>query len=130
MNKGGKFINISSVSHSGSAGQANYAAAKAGIIGFSKTIAKEYGLKDIYCNVIVPGFFKAGLTTENASDTVADYSVRLSALQREGRPEEFGKALVFLASDMSSFINGEVLNVTGGLDFIPPVNARKKAKGK
>lgn len=94
----------------------------------SKTIAKEYGHKDIYCNVIVPGYFKTDLTDNNAAGLVVDYSIRLSALQREGRPDEFGKAVVFLASELSSFVNGEVLYVTGGLDSIPPLNARRKAK--
>ena len=126
VNKGGKFINISSISHQGSAGQANYAAAKAGIIGLSKTIAKEYGHKDIYCNVIIPGYFKTEMTEKNAVDTIKDYAVRFSSVQREGRPEEFGRAVIFLASDLSSFVNGETLYVTGGLDSIPPVNARRK----
>ena len=83
-NRGGKFINIASLSYTGSAGQANYSAAKAGIIGFSKALAKEYGNKDIYCNVVVPGYFKTDLTDANAADLIAEQAVRLSALQREG----------------------------------------------
>lgn len=126
INKGGKFINISSICHVGSAGQANYSAAKAGIIGFSKALAKEYGNKDIYCNVIVPGYFKTDLTDANASPMIVEQFVRLSNLQREGNPSEFGKAIVFLASDLSSFVNGDVLYVTGGLDTIPPYNAKRK----
>jgi 3-oxoacyl-[acyl-carrier protein] reductase len=126
VNKGGKYINISSISYQGSAGQANYSAAKAGIIGFSKTIAKEYGHKDIYCNVIVPGFYSTDLTEKNAADELAEYAVRLSSLQREGRPDEFGKVVVFLASDLSSFINGEVIPVTGGLDAPPPLRVKRK----
>jgi 3-oxoacyl-[acyl-carrier protein] reductase len=128
VNKGGKFINISSICHVGSAGQANYSAAKSGIIGFSRALAKEYGNKDIYCNVIVPGYFKTELTDANASEMIVDQFIRLSMLQREGRPEEFGKAIVFLASDLSSFVNGDVLYVTGGLDTIPPYNAKRKKK--
>jgi 3-oxoacyl-[acyl-carrier protein] reductase len=128
VNKGGKFVNISSICHVGSAGQANYSAAKSGIIGFSKALAKEYGNKDIYCNVIVPGYFKTELTDANASEMIVDQFIRLSMLQREGRPEEFGKAIVFLASDLSSFVNGDVLYVTGGLDTIPPYNAKRKKK--
>ncbi len=128
MNKGGKFVNISSICHVGSAGQANYSAAKAGIIGFSKALAKEYGFKNIYCNVIVPGYFRTELTDANASQMIVDQFVRLSMLQREGQPMEFGKAVVFLASDLSSFVNGDVLYVTGGLDTIPPYNAAKRKK--
>jgi 3-oxoacyl-[acyl-carrier protein] reductase len=127
-NKGGRFINVASLSYTGSAGQANYSAAKAGVIGFSKAMAKEYGNRDIYCNVIVPGFFKTDLTDATASNIIVKYYLRLSMLQREGDPGEFGKAVVFLASDLSSFINGEVLHVTGGLEFVPPVTERRKKK--
>ena len=130
MNNGGRFINVSSICHTGSAGQANYSAAKAGIIGFSKALAKEYGHRNIYCNVIVPGYFKTGLTDANASEMIVEQFVRLSSLQREGQPDEFGKAVVMLASDLSSFVNGDVLYVTGGLDTIPPFNAKKNRKVK
>ena len=130
VNKGGKFVNISSICHVGSAGQANYSAAKAGIIGFSKALAKEYGHKNVYCNVIVPGYFRTELTDANASDMIVEQFVRLSMLQREGQPFEFGKAVVFLASDLSSFVNGDVLYVTGGLDTIPPYNAKRQKKNK
>lgn len=130
INRGGKFVNISSICHVGSAGQANYSAAKAGIIGFSKALAKEYGNKDIYCNVVVPGYFKTELTDANASEMIVEQFVRLSMLQREGQPDEFGKAVVFLSSDLSSFVNGDVLYVTGGLDTIPPYNTKRKRKKK
>lgn len=126
FNKGGKFINISSIAYVGSSGQANYSAAKAGIIGFSKALAKEYGNKDIYCNVIVPGYFRTELTDANASTVVLDNFVRLSMLQREGKDSEFGKAVVFFASELSDFVNGDVLHVTGGLDTIPPTNLKRR----
>lgn len=130
INKGGKFINISSICHVGSAGQSNYSAAKSGIIGFSRALAKEYGNKDIYCNVIVPGYFKTELTDANASEMIVEQFVRLSMLQREGKTDEFGKAVVFFASELSSFVNGDVLYVTGGLDTIPPINAKKEKNRK
>ena len=101
---------------------------KAGIIGFSRALAKEYGHKNIYANVIVPGYFRTELTDANASEMIVEQFVRLSMLQREGQPHEFGKAVVMLASDLSSFVNGDVLYVTGGLDTIPPYNAKKKKK--
>lgn len=113
-NKGGKFINISSLSSEGSPGQANYSAAKAGVIGFSKALAKEYGSKNIYCNVIVPGYFNTDLTKENASPDFIKKTISLSSIKRIGNPEEFGNILVFCASDLSSYINGTVLYATGG----------------
>jgi 3-oxoacyl-[acyl-carrier protein] reductase len=121
VNSGGKFINISSISYTGSAGQANYSAAKAGVIGFSKALAKEYGKKNIYCNVLVPGYYETDLTKGNATEIIKNNFIRLSSLQRKGEPSEFGKAVVMMASDFSSFINGDVIHVTGGLDNIPPV---------
>lgn len=130
VNKGGKFVNISSIAYTGSAGQANYSAAKAGIIGFSKAMAKEYGNKDIYCNVIVPGYFKTELTDAFATEAVVNNFVRLSILQRAGQPDEYGKAIVFFASDLCSFVNGAVLYVTGGLETIPPVTERRQKKKK
>ncbi len=120
-NKGGKFINTSSITYKGSAGQANYSAAKAGIIGFSKSLAKEWGQKNIYTNVIVPGYFETELTRANASEIVVDNFVKLSSLKRAGSGCEYGRAIVFFASELSSFVNGHVLEVTGGLENIPPI---------
>lgn len=120
-NKGGRFVNISSISYTGSVGQGNYSAAKAGIIGLSKTIAKEYGRKNIYCNVIVPGYFDTDLTRNNTNEKIIEYASSISSLKRAGKAEEFGKVVVFLASDLSSFVNGEVINVTGGIKDLPPL---------
>ncbi len=129
VRKSGKFVNISSICYVGSAGQANYSAAKAGIIGFTKALAKEYGYKNIHANVIVPGYFRTELTDANASEMIVEQFIRLSMLQREGKVEEFGKAVVFFSSSLSDFVNGDVMHVTGGLDTIPPKdNARKKKK--
>ncbi len=120
-NKGGKFINTSSITYTGSAGQANYSAAKSGIIGFSRAMAKEWGKKKIQTNVIVPGYYDTELTRANATDIVADNFVRMSSLKRAGQGYEYGRAVVFFASELSSFINGHVLEVTGGLETIPPI---------
>lgn len=114
-NKGGKFINISSLSFKGSAGQANYSAAKAGVIGFSKALAKEYGAKNIYCNVVIPGYFETDLTKANASADFIDKAINFSAVKRIGNPDELGNVVVFCASDLSSYINGTVLYATGGI---------------
>ncbi|MCP4602854.1 MAG: SDR family oxidoreductase [Proteobacteria bacterium] len=121
FNKGGKFINVSSITYTGSAGQANYSAAKAGIIGFSRALAKEWGKKNIYTNVVVPGYYDTELTRANATDIVVDNFIRMSSLKRAGKGSEYGKVIVFFASDLSSFVNGHVLEVTGGLETIPPI---------
>jgi 3-oxoacyl-[acyl-carrier protein] reductase len=121
FNKGGRFINTSSITYTGSAGQANYSAAKAGVIGFSRALAKEWGKKGIYTNVVVPGYYDTELTRANATDVVVDNFVKLSSLKRAGQADEYGRAVVFLASDLASFINGHVLEVTGGLETIPPI---------
>ncbi len=120
-NKGGKFINVSSITYTGSAGQANYSAAKSGIIGFSRAMAKEWGKKKIQTNVIVPGYYDTELTRANATDIVVDNFIRMSSLKRAGQGYEYGRAVVFFASELSSFINGHVLEVTGGLETIPPI---------
>lgn len=120
-NKGGKFINTSSITYTGSAGQANYSAAKSGIIGFSRALAKEWGKKKIYTNVIVPGYYDTELTRANATDIVVDNFIRMSSLKRAGQGYEYGRAIVFFASELSSFVNGHVLEVTGGLETIPPI---------
>jgi NAD(P)-dependent dehydrogenase (short-subunit alcohol dehydrogenase family) len=120
-NKGGKFINTSSITYTGSAGQANYSAAKSGIIGFSRALAKEWGKKKIYTNVIVPGYYDTELTRANATEIVVENFVRMSSLKRAGQGYEYGRAIVFFASELSSFINGHVLEVTGGLETIPPI---------
>lgn len=115
-NRGGSIINMSSiVGVTGNAGQANYAASKAGIIGFSKSIAKEMGSRNLRCNVIAPGFIETDMTDELDEKTKADYLTNIP-LKRLGRAEEIADACVFLASDMSTYITGQVLSVCGGLN--------------
>ena len=112
---GGSIINVSSiVGVIGQAGQTNYAASKAGIIGFSKSMAKEMGSRKIRCNVIAPGFITTEMTDELPEDVQKKYHEAIP-LKRFGEAEEIAQVCVFLASDMSSYVNGQVIGVDGGM---------------
>jgi 3-oxoacyl-[acyl-carrier protein] reductase len=112
----GSIINVSSiVGITGNAGQANYAASKAGIIGFSKSIAKEMGSRNIRCNVIAPGFIATDMTDELDEQTRDAYLANIP-LKRFGQGQEIADACVYLGSDMSSYVSGQVLSVCGGLN--------------
>jgi len=111
----GSIINMSSVvGTGGNAGQANYAASKAGIIGFTKSIAKELGSRNIRCNAIAPGFIETEMTKELPEKVINDWLAKIP-LKRTGTPEDVANACLFLASDMSSYITGQVLTVDGGM---------------
>ncbi|GAA5222273.1 3-oxoacyl-[acyl-carrier-protein] reductase [Membranihabitans marinus] len=113
--RNGSIINISSVvGITGNAGQANYAASKAGIIGFSKSIAKELGSRNIRCNVLAPGFIETEMTHELPNKEEYMKSI---PLQRFGSIDEIANATMFLASDLSSYITGQVLSVDGGMNM-------------
>jgi 3-oxoacyl-[acyl-carrier protein] reductase len=98
----------------GNAGQSNYAASKAGIIGFSKSIALELGSRNIRSNVIAPGFIETEMTAKLSEDIVQGWRDGIP-LKRGGQPEDVANACVFLASDLSSYITGQVLHVDGGM---------------
>ena len=98
----------------GNAGQANYSASKAAIIGFSKSTAQELGSKNIRCNVIAPGFIETEMTAK-LDESVVQSWVEGIPLKKGGTPIDVANATVFLASDMSSYISGQVLNVCGGM---------------
>jgi 3-oxoacyl-[acyl-carrier protein] reductase len=113
--KTGSIINMTSVvGIKGNAGQANYAASKAGVIGFSKSIALELGSRNIRCNAIAPGFIETEMTAALDEKTVQGWREAIP-LKRGGQPEDVANACVFLASDLSSYITGQVLNVDGGM---------------
>lgn len=113
--RAGSIINMSSVvGVKGNAGQTNYAASKAGIIGFSKSVALELGSRSIRCNVIAPGFIETEMTAKLDPDTVQGWRNAIP-LKRGGSPEDIANACVFLASDLSSYVTGQVLNVDGGM---------------
>ena len=113
--RSGSIINISSVvGVKGNAGQSNYSASKAGIIGFSKSIALELGSRNIRSNVIAPGFIETDMTDSLSEDVINSWKENIP-LKRGGSPSDVGNACVFLASDLSSYITGQVLHVDGGM---------------
>ena len=117
MGKGGRIINISSVvGQNGNFGQCNYAASKAGIIGFSKSLAKELGKKKITVNVIAPGYIKTDITKDLPffKRRILKYII---PLKEEGYPEDIADVAVFIASEKSRYMTGSVVNVDGGLSF-------------
>jgi 3-oxoacyl-[acyl-carrier protein] reductase len=116
MRKGGSIINMSSVvGVFGNAGQGNYSASKAGIIGFTKSIAKEMGGRNVRSNVIAPGYIETEMT-HVLDEKVKDTFLSSIPLKRMGKGEEVADTCVFLASDMSAYINGQVISVCGGLN--------------
>ena len=113
--KKGSIINMSSVvGIKGNAGQANYAASKSAIIGFTKSVALELGSRNIRCNAIAPGFIETEMTEALEAETINQWRNSIP-LKRGGTPEDVANANLFLASDMSSYITGQVLHVCGGM---------------
>jgi 3-oxoacyl-[acyl-carrier protein] reductase len=114
--RSGSIINMSSVvGVSGNAGQANYSASKAGIIGFTKSVAKELGSRGIRCNAIAPGFIITDMTAK-LTEEVREEWIKGIPLRRGGTPEDVAKVCVFLGSDLSAYVSGQVINVCGGMN--------------
>lgn len=113
--KSGKIVNIASVSgEMGNPGQANYSASKAGVIGFTKTIAREFAQRGINVNAIAPGYIETPMT-DALPEKVKEELKKMIPLERLGKPEDVAQAVLFLVSEASSYITGQVLNVNGGL---------------
>jgi len=113
--KRGSIINMSSVvGVTGNAGQSNYSASKAGILGFSKSVAKELGSRNIRCNVITPGFIQTEMTHQLGEDVMKTWMEQIP-LKRGGSVDDVANLAVFLASDMSTYITGQVISVCGGM---------------
>lgn len=113
--KSGSIINMSSVvGVSGNAGQSNYSASKAGIIGFTKSIAKEVGSRNIRCNAIAPGFIITEMTDKLPEDVKKEWIDKIP-LKRGGTPDDVANTALYLASDLSSFVSGQTIHVCGGM---------------
>lgn len=114
--KQGSIINITSlVGLTGNAGQANYAASKAGIIGFTKSVAKEMGSRNIRCNAVAPGFIETEMTNQLPVEVKEKYISEIP-LKRLGKPEEVAELVVFLSSEKAAYINGQVVSICGGIN--------------
>ena len=115
--RSGSIVNMSSVvGVSGNAGQTNYSASKAGIIGFTKSVAKEIGSRNIRCNAIAPGFIITDMTGRLSEDVRKAWAEKIP-LKRGGTPEDVANVCLFLASDLSSYVSGQVLHVCGGMNM-------------
>ncbi|MDT8401689.1 MAG: 3-oxoacyl-[acyl-carrier-protein] reductase [Bacteroidales bacterium] len=113
--RSGSIINMSSVvGISGNAGQSNYSASKAGIIGFTKSVARELGSRNIRCNAIAPGFILTEMTEKLKDEVKKEWTEKIP-LKRGGTPDDVANAALFLASDMSAYISGQVIQVCGGM---------------
>ncbi len=115
MTEGGSVVNISSiVGKAGNMGQANYSASKAGVVGFTKSVAKEYARKKIRCNAVQPGFIRTPMTDKIPVKVVEKYLVSIP-MNKMGLPEDIGNACLYLLSEVSDYVTGAILEVAGGL---------------
>lgn len=113
--RSGSIINMSSVvGVNGNAGQSNYSASKAGLIGFTKSVAQELGSRNIRCNAIAPGFIETEMTAKLSEEVRTQWAAQIP-LRRGGKPEDVAQACVFFASDLSGYVTGQVLSVCGGM---------------
>ena len=118
-NRLGRIVNISSLAQDGCSGQVNYAASKAGLIGMTRTLGKEYGAKGVTANVVTVGYVQTDMTKDNMADQLHKFWMQHCPLKKAGSGADIANAVYFLCSDEGGFINGEVLRVAGGLTYAP-----------
>lgn len=118
-NRFGRIINISSLAQDGASGQINYAASKAGLVGMTKALAREYGAKGITCNIVAVGFVETDMTRDHLAQKLADIWMEYCPMKRVGTPEEIASIVHYLTIQEAGFINGEIIRVSGGLTYIP-----------
>lgn len=118
-NRSGRIINISSLAQDGASGQINYAASKAGLIGMTRTLAREYGAKGITANIVTVGLVETDMVNDHMADELRDIWLTYCPMKRLGTADEIASAVSYLAKPESGFINGEVLRVCGGLTYVP-----------
>jgi 3-oxoacyl-[acyl-carrier protein] reductase len=117
--RSGRIINISSLAQDGASGQINYAASKAGLIGLTKSLAREYGPKGITCNIVTVGLVATDMVRDNMSDELSKVWLQYCPMKRLGSPEEISSLVHYLTTPEAGFINGEVIRVSGGLTYVP-----------
>jgi 3-oxoacyl-[acyl-carrier protein] reductase len=118
-NRMGRIINISSLAQDGSSGQVNYAASKAGLIGLTNTIAREYGSKGISANIVVVGYVETSMTQDHLAKKLHDIWLEYCPMKRIGTAEEIAAMVGYLTTKEAGFINGETIHVAGGLTYAP-----------
>ncbi len=118
-NRYGRIINISSLSMDGSSGQVNYAASKAGLVGLSNTVAREYGAKNITSNIVVVGYVPTEMTEKHFAEKLKEVWMEYCPMRRTGTGMEIAETVHFLTTEKAGFINGEVIRVSGGLTYAP-----------
>lgn len=118
-NKFGRIINISSLAQDGCSGQVNYSASKAGLIGLTNTIAREYGIKGITANIVTVGYVQTDMTGDHLAEQLHEVWMEYCPMKRIGTGEEIAGMVYYLTTEDAGFINGEVIRVAGGLTYIP-----------
>lgn len=118
-NRFGRIINISSLAQDGCSGQANYAASKAGIIGLTRTLAREYGAKNITTNIVTVGYVQTDMTGDNLAKKLHEIWLDYCPMKRIGTAEEIAGMVHYLTTEPAAFINGEFIRIAGGLSYIP-----------
>lgn len=118
-NRMGRIINISSLAQDGASGQANYAASKAGLIGLTKTLAREYGTKGITSNVVTVGLVQTDMVKDHLAEKLSTIWMEYCPMKRVGTADEIAHTVHFLTTEKAGFINGEVIRVAGGLTYVP-----------